>query len=83
MPCGALRFGCTPSAGTKPAELYGKITWKIDKFSQISKRELRSDTFDAGNYKWCAPHYSAPVSIDPFSLFACTMLLQQHSSLQT
>ena len=49
-----MTHSCTLLAGTKPAELYGKITWKIDKFSQISKRELRSDTFDAGNYKWCA-----------------------------
>ena len=42
------------TADPKPADLYGKITWKIEKFSEISKRELRSKTFDAGSYKWCA-----------------------------
>ncbi|XP_026456358.1 TNF receptor-associated factor homolog 1a-like isoform X2 [Papaver somniferum] len=32
--------------GPKPAELYGKFTWKIDNFSRISKRELRSNAFE-------------------------------------
>ncbi|KAK4421520.1 TNF receptor-associated factor1b [Sesamum alatum] len=32
--------------GPKPSELYGKYTWKIDKFSQINKRELRSNAFE-------------------------------------
>ncbi|KAJ8438892.1 hypothetical protein Cgig2_007737 [Carnegiea gigantea] len=27
--------------GPKPSDLYGKYTWKIEKFSQINKRELR------------------------------------------
>lgn len=40
-------------AGPKPHELYGKFTWKIENFSEISKRELRSNVFDVGNYKWC------------------------------
>lgn len=40
------------SSGPKPSELYGKYTWKIDKFSQINKRELRSNAFDVGGYKW-------------------------------
>lgn len=39
-------------AGPKPHELYGKFTWKIENFSEISKRELRSNVFDVGNYKW-------------------------------
>ncbi|KAJ4831930.1 hypothetical protein Tsubulata_034546 [Turnera subulata] len=41
--------------GPKPSELYGKYTWKIDKFSQINKRELRSNAFEVGGYKcFCA-----------------------------
>jgi len=39
-------------SGPKPHELYGKFTWKIGNFSDISKRELRSTTFDVGGYKW-------------------------------
>lgn len=39
-------------AGPKPHELYGKFTWKIENFSEISKRELRSHVFDVGSYKW-------------------------------
>ncbi|KAG5544587.1 hypothetical protein RHGRI_017124 [Rhododendron griersonianum] len=27
-------------------------TWKIDKFSQINKRELRSNAIEVGGYKW-------------------------------
>ena len=38
--------------GPKPHELYGKFTWKIENFSETSKRELRSNVFDVGNYKW-------------------------------
>ncbi|RVW55882.1 TNF receptor-associated factor-like 1a [Vitis vinifera] len=38
--------------GAKPSELYGKYTWKIEKFSQINKRELRSNAFEVGGYKW-------------------------------
>jgi hypothetical protein len=38
--------------GPKPSELYGKYTWKIEKFSQITKRELRSNAFEVGGYKW-------------------------------
>ena len=41
-------------AGPLPHELYGKFTWKIDNFSDISKRELRSNVFEVGSYKWCA-----------------------------
>ncbi|VAI13329.1 unnamed protein product [Triticum turgidum subsp. durum] len=38
--------------GPRPPELYGKFTWRIDNFSQINKRELRSNSFDVGGYKW-------------------------------
>ena len=41
-------------AAPHPPELYGKFTWKIENFSEISKRELRSNVFEVGSYKWCA-----------------------------
>lgn len=41
-----------PFVGPKPSDLYGKFTWKIENFSQISKRELRSNVFEVGGYKW-------------------------------
>ncbi|KAG4394711.1 hypothetical protein GLYMA_20G086700v4 [Glycine max] len=37
--------------GPKPSELYGRYTWKIENFSQITKRELRSSAFEVGSYK--------------------------------
>ena len=37
-----------------PHELYGKFTWRLENFSEISKRELRSSVFEVGNYKWYA-----------------------------
>ncbi|KAK1315137.1 MATH domain-containing protein [Acorus calamus] len=40
--------------GPKPADLYGKFTWKIENFSTITKRELRSNAFEVGGYKWYA-----------------------------
>lgn len=38
--------------GPKPSELYGKYTWKIENFSQITKRELRSSVLEVGSYNW-------------------------------
>lgn len=43
----------SPSAGPQPMDLYGKFTWKIENFSEISKRELRSNVFEVGGMKWC------------------------------
>jgi hypothetical protein len=38
---------------SKPDELYGKFTWRIEGFSEVSKRELRSTVFEVGGFKWC------------------------------
>ncbi|XP_048130620.1 TNF receptor-associated factor homolog 1a-like isoform X3 [Rhodamnia argentea] len=58
--------------GPKPSELYGKHTWTIDKFSQINKRELRSDVFDAGGYKWYILIYPQGCDVcNHLSLFLC------------
>ncbi|XP_073139797.1 TNF receptor-associated factor homolog 1b-like isoform X2 [Henckelia pumila] len=58
--------------GPKPSELYGKYTWKIDKFSQITKRELRSNAFEVGGYKWYILIYPQGCDVcNHLSLFLC------------
>ncbi|KAI3804275.1 hypothetical protein L1987_25695 [Smallanthus sonchifolius] len=58
--------------GSKPPELYGKYTWKIDKFSQINKRELRSNAFEVGGYKWYILIYPQGCDVcNHLSLFLC------------
>ncbi|XP_020258146.1 MATH domain-containing protein At5g43560-like isoform X2 [Asparagus officinalis] len=59
-------------SGPKPSDLYGKFTWKIEHFSQINKRELRSNAFEVGGYKWYILIY--PQGCDAcnhLSLFLC------------
>ncbi|KAK8368223.1 hypothetical protein V6Z12_A01G026200 [Gossypium hirsutum] len=59
-------------SGLKPSELYGKYTWKIEKFSQINKRELRSNAFDIGGYKWYILIYPQGCDVcNHLSLFLC------------
>ncbi|KAJ0092157.1 hypothetical protein Patl1_25199 [Pistacia atlantica] len=56
----------------KPSELYGKYTWKIENFSQISKRELRSNAFEVGGYKWYILIYPQGCDVcNHLSLFLC------------
>ncbi|XP_076934987.1 TNF receptor-associated factor homolog 1a-like isoform X2 [Bidens hawaiensis] len=56
----------------KPSDLYGRHTWKIDKFSQINKRELRSNAFEVGGYKWYILIYPQGCDVCNFlSLFLC------------
>ncbi|KAI7757786.1 hypothetical protein M8C21_029162 [Ambrosia artemisiifolia] len=58
--------------GLKPSELYGKYTWKIDKFSQINKRELRSNAFEVGGHKWYILIYPQGCDVcNHLSLFLC------------
>ncbi|XP_045803754.1 TNF receptor-associated factor homolog 1b-like isoform X1 [Trifolium pratense] len=58
--------------GPKPSELYGRYTWKIEKFSQITKRELRSNAFEVGNYKWYILIYPQGCDVcNHLSLFLC------------
>ncbi|KFM23482.1 MATH domain-containing protein [Auxenochlorella protothecoides] len=59
-------------ASTNPGDLYGRFTWKIDKFSDINKRELRSNTFEVGNYKWYILVYPQGCDVaNHLSLFLC------------
>ncbi|XP_019449964.1 PREDICTED: MATH domain-containing protein At5g43560-like isoform X1 [Lupinus angustifolius] len=58
--------------GPKPVQLYGKHTWKIEKFSQITKRELRSNAFEVGGYKWYILIYPQGCDVcNHLSLFLC------------
>ena len=57
-----LRAAAAPGARRRPAaaglqtsELYGKFTWRLDKFGECGKRELRSNVFEVGSFKWCVP----------------------------
>ncbi|KAL0548176.1 hypothetical protein IC582_012622 [Cucumis melo] len=59
-------------AGPKPSDLYGKHTWKIEKFSQLTKRELRSNAFEVGGYKWYILIYPQGCDVcNHLSLFLC------------
>ncbi|EHA8587627.1 hypothetical protein COCNU_scaffold002855G000040 [Cocos nucifera] len=58
--------------GPKPSELYGRYTWKIENFSKINKRELRSDAFEVGGYKWYILIYPQGCDVcNHLSLFLC------------
>uniref|UniRef100_A0A1D1YHT4 MATH domain-containing protein At5g43560 n=2 Tax=Anthurium amnicola TaxID=1678845 RepID=A0A1D1YHT4_9ARAE len=58
--------------GPKPSDLYGKFTWKIENFFQISKRELRSNVFEVGGYKWYILIYPQGCDVcNHLSLFLC------------
>ncbi|KAK1430402.1 hypothetical protein QVD17_13109 [Tagetes erecta] len=58
--------------GQKPSELYGRYTWKIEKFSQINKRELRSNAFEVGGHKWYILIYPQGCDVcNHLSLFLC------------
>ena len=55
----------SPSAGPQPTDLYGKFTWKIENFSEISKRELRSNVFEVGGMKWCVTNNTSRAFTPP------------------
>lgn len=58
--------------GPRPTDLYGKFTWKIEKFSEISKRELRSNVFEVGGYRWYILVYPQGCDVcNHLSLFLC------------
>ncbi|XP_022145167.1 MATH domain-containing protein At5g43560 [Momordica charantia] len=63
----------------KPSELYGKHTWKIQKFSQLNKRQLRSNAFEVGGYKWYVVLYPQGCDVsNHLSLFLC---VENHDKL--
>jgi hypothetical protein len=42
-----------PDSRQAPSQQFGRLTWKIQQFSELGKRELRSSQFDVGEFKWC------------------------------
>ncbi|KAL6610468.1 hypothetical protein ACP70R_040437 [Stipagrostis hirtigluma subsp. patula] len=38
--------------GPRPSDLFGRYTWRIENFSKEKKREMKSEPFEAGGYKW-------------------------------
>ncbi|KAL9275216.1 TNF receptor-associated factor homolog 1b-like protein [Drosera capensis] len=58
--------------GSKPSKLYGKYTWKIQNFSKITKRDIRSNAFGIGGHKWCISIYPEGCEVsNHLSLFLC------------
>ncbi|EOA15035.1 hypothetical protein CARUB_v10028390mg [Capsella rubella] len=58
--------------GLKPSELFGKHTLKIEKFSQIDQKAIRSNVFEVGGYKWYILVYPEGCDVnDHLSLFLC------------
>lgn len=53
-------LACAGAGPSSPGDLYGKFTWRIEKFSEISKRELRSTVFEVGGYKWYVVFHATP-----------------------
>ncbi|KAL8241228.1 hypothetical protein R6Q59_014583 [Mikania micrantha] len=65
--------------GLKSSELYGKYTWKIEKFSQTNNRELRSNSFEIGGYKWYILIY--PQGCDVFNYISIFLCAADHDKL--
>ncbi|KAJ4744588.1 TRAF-like superfamily protein [Rhynchospora pubera] len=65
--------------GPKPSELFGRFTWRIESFSQINKRELRSNSFDVGGYKWYILIY--PQGCDVFNHLSLFLCVANHDKL--
>lgn len=54
------------------SSLYGRFTWRLDKFSEVTKRELRSSSFQVGPYKWYILVYPQGCDVaNHLSLFLC------------
>ena len=71
-PAGQNSWSDGEEEGPRPSDLYGKFTWKIENFSEISKRELRSNVFEVGNYKWYILVYPQGCDVcNHLSLFLC------------
>ncbi|CAH8351999.1 unnamed protein product, partial [Eruca vesicaria subsp. sativa] len=39
-------------SGANPSELYGTFTWKIERISKLSNREIGSNVFEVGGHQW-------------------------------
>ncbi|URD98154.1 MATH domain-containing protein [Musa troglodytarum] len=51
IPASTFPISTGPTSDQTKA-FYGMFTWKIENFSSINKRELQSNAFEIGSYKW-------------------------------
>lgn len=62
----------TSADSADPHSLYGSFTWKVPKFHEVSKRELKSSSFSVGPYKWYILVYPNGCDVsNHLSLFLC------------
>ncbi|KAK8453789.1 hypothetical protein SEVIR_5G341500v4 [Setaria viridis] len=58
--------------GPRPLDLFGQYTWRIENFSKEKKREMKSEPFEAGGYKWYILVYPQGCDVsNHLSLFLC------------
>ncbi|CAO2194868.1 unnamed protein product [Urochloa humidicola] len=58
--------------GPRPLDLFGRHTWRIENFSNEKKREMKSEPFEAGGYKWYILVYPQGCEVsNHLSLFLC------------
>ncbi|OEL23637.1 MATH domain-containing protein [Dichanthelium oligosanthes] len=58
--------------GPRPLDLFGQHTWRIENFSKEKKREMKSEPFEAGGYKWYILVYPQGCDVsNHLSLFLC------------
>ncbi|XP_006644794.1 TNF receptor-associated factor homolog 1b-like isoform X2 [Oryza brachyantha] len=59
-------------SGPRPSDLFGRYTWRIENFSKEKKREMKSEPFEAGGYKWYILVYPQGCDVsNHLSLFLC------------
>lgn len=62
----------TKEDSANPSKLYGTYTWKIGKFSEICKKEIRSNVFEIGGHQWYILFYPQGCEIcNHLSVFLC------------
>ncbi|BAC03272.1 P0490D09.24 [Oryza sativa (japonica cultivar-group)] len=60
------------TSGPRPSDLFGRYTWRIENFSKEKKREMKSEPFEAGGYKWYILVYPQGCDVsNHLSLFLC------------
>uniref|UniRef100_A0ACD5VSM8 Uncharacterized protein n=1 Tax=Avena sativa TaxID=4498 RepID=A0ACD5VSM8_AVESA len=65
--------------GPGPQSLFGRHTWRIENFSKEKKREMKSEPFEAGGFKWYILVYPQGCDVsNHLSLFLCVANHDKH-----
>ncbi|XP_047072879.1 TNF receptor-associated factor homolog 1a-like [Lolium rigidum] len=65
--------------GPGPSSLFGRHTWRIANFSKEKKREMKSEPFEAGGFKWYILVYPQGCDVsNHLSLFLCVANHDKH-----